>query len=430
MEHPLVPRGCDDEYLIDYLFDLNGYIIFREALEPDDLREMNNWIDDHQDFVEGARRGHDQADAGQWIGHVETHTYSGADGTNFQNIIEAGPVFRKLINYPAWYTHIQRWINPMNRVSIHENLVSVRGQGGYIGIHCGGHLPINYMTFRQNNTGEWMVGQINCIMAMTDIGMGDGPTTIVPGSHKARIPHPKLAGEIKTYRSDEAAGKQLLAQYGVSVPRSQIAAGPDDAARAFAALTSPVAVKIMSPDLLHKSDASGVAIGLQSADAVRDAIDAMLAANAARKIDGFLVEEMAPAGREVVIGGVHAPQFGPMIMVGLGGVFVELLGDVAFRLCPIDEADAWAMLRELRAAAPAALPGAARRIIGHYLSHPEGTARPSATDLSMAWEPDLVWLITAVVGGQAVQSTAHLLSEGGTRFNDIGLDCLPKNEAQ
>ena len=149
---------------------------------------------------------------------------------------------------------------------------------------------------------------------------------------------------------DEAAGKQLLAQYGVSVPRSQIAAGPDDAARAFAALTSPVAVKIMSPDLLHKSDAGGVAIGLQSADAVRDAIDAMLAANAARKIDGFLVEEMAPAGREVVIGGVHAPQFGPMIMVGLGGGFVELLGDVAFRLCPIDEADAWAMLRELRGA--------------------------------------------------------------------------------
>ena len=88
------------------------------------------------------------------------------------------------------------------------------------------------------------------------------------------------------------------------------------------------------------------------------------------------------------------------------------------------------LMRELRAAAPAALPGAARRIIGHYHSHPEGTARPSATDLSMAWEPDLVWLITAVVGGQAVQSTAHLLSEGGTRFNDIGLDCLPKNEAQ
>ncbi|HIM56001.1 MAG TPA: hypothetical protein EYM39_04785 [Candidatus Latescibacteria bacterium] len=209
MEQPIIPRGCDDEYLIDYMFDLNGYIIFKGALDPDDLNEMNGWVDDHQDFVDGARRGHHQADGGQWIGHVETHTYSSADGTNFQNVIEAGPVFRKLINYPAWYADIQRWINPMNRVSIHENLVSIRGKGGYIGIHCGGHLPINYMTFRQNNTGEWMVGQINCIMAMTDIGPGDGPTTLIPGSHKARIAHPQLSGGTKVYRSDEAAGKQI-----------------------------------------------------------------------------------------------------------------------------------------------------------------------------------------------------------------------------
>ncbi|MBT5676877.1 MAG: M67 family metallopeptidase [Rhodospirillaceae bacterium] len=86
------------------------------------------------------------------------------------------------------------------------------------------------------------------------------------------------------------------------------------------------------------------------------------------------------------------------------------------------------LMRELRAGAPKALKGAGRSIIGHYHSHPDGTARPSATDLSMAWEPDLVWLITAVVDGQAVQSTAHLLSEGGTRFNDIGLDCLPGDE--
>ena len=142
MEDPTIPRDCDDEYLIDYMFDLNGYIIFKQALEPADLDEMNGWVDDHWEYVEGARRGHDKADAGQWIGHVETHTYSGADGTNFQNVIEAAPVFRKLINYPSWYSHIQRWINPLNRVSIHENLVSIRGQGGYIGIHCGGHLPV------------------------------------------------------------------------------------------------------------------------------------------------------------------------------------------------------------------------------------------------------------------------------------------------
>jgi acyl-CoA synthetase (NDP forming) len=161
--------------------------------------------------------------------------------------------------------------------------------------------------------------------------------------------NPIIAAARKVGRGalDEAAGKQLLAQYGIAVPRAKIVTGPDDGARAFAALSAPVVVKIMSPDLLHKSDAGGVALGLDSADAVRDAIAAMRDANTDHQIDGFLVEEMAPSGCEIVIGGVQMPQFGPMIMVGLGGVFVELLGDVAFRLCPIDESDAWAMLREL-----------------------------------------------------------------------------------
>jgi proteasome lid subunit RPN8/RPN11 len=86
------------------------------------------------------------------------------------------------------------------------------------------------------------------------------------------------------------------------------------------------------------------------------------------------------------------------------------------------------VMRELRQAEPAAMAGAGQRIIGHYHSHPDGSARPSATDLSMAWEPDLVWMITVVVGGQVVQSTAHLLSPGGTRFNDIGLDCLVRSK--
>ena len=79
------------------------------------------------------------------------------------------------------------------------------------------------------------------------------------------------------------------------------------------------------------------------------------------------------------------------------------------------------LMRETREAAPVG-------IIGHYHSHPNGTARPSATDLEMVWEPGLVWLITAVVDGRTVQSAAHLLSESGSRFNDIGLDYLPAGD--
>jgi hypothetical protein len=195
-----------DIYLIDYLFDLNGYIILKQGIRRDDLLEINGWVDARWDYVEGERRRSGQ-ESGAWIGHVETHTYSGFDGCNFQNIIEGGPVFRRLIDYPSWITHCRRWINPVNGISIHENLLNVRGKGGYIGIHGGGAIPLCYLTFRQENTGEWMVGQINVVGALTDIGPGDGATTLIPGSHKSAIRHPML--QQQGYRSDDAAGNQI-----------------------------------------------------------------------------------------------------------------------------------------------------------------------------------------------------------------------------
>ena len=205
MTRDWVDAGERDEYLIDYLFDLNGYIVIKGGIARKDLDGMNQWVDDHWGWVEGRRR---QGDApGEWIGHVETHTYSDADGCNFQNIVEGGAVFRRLIDYPAWIGHCRRWINPVNGISIHENLLNVRGPGGYIGIHCGGALPICYLTFRQENTGEWMVGQINVIGALQDIGPGDGATTLIPGSHKSAMRHPELLEQ--TYRSDAAAGNQF-----------------------------------------------------------------------------------------------------------------------------------------------------------------------------------------------------------------------------
>ena len=205
MSRDWVDAGERDEYLIDYLFDLHGYIVLKGGIAKRDLDEMNQWVDDRWSYVEGRRRqGNEQ---GEWIGHVETHTYSDADGCNFQNIVEGGQVFRRLIDYPAWIGHCRRWINPVNGISIHENLLNVRGLGGYIGIHCGGALPICYLTFRQENTGEWMVGQINVIGALQDIGPGDGATTLIPGSHKSAMRHPKLLEQ--TYRSDDAAGNQF-----------------------------------------------------------------------------------------------------------------------------------------------------------------------------------------------------------------------------
>jgi len=152
---------------------------------------------------------------------------------------------------------------------------------------------------------------------------------------------------------DEASGKALLSHYGVSVPRNRLVRLPDDVDAAVADLRFPVVVKVVSAEILHKSDAGGVRIGLANAADVRAAIREMsaLPAIARARVDGWLIDEMAPPGQEIVVGGLRDPDFGPLIMVGLGGIFVEVLADVAFRICPIARVDAEEMLDELKGAA-------------------------------------------------------------------------------
>lgn len=164
--------------------------------------------------------------------------------------------------------------------------------------------------------------------------------------------HPILTRALEAGRGSltEADGKALLRDHGIRVPTTVTVAGPDDVAQALEGLRGPFVVKVMSPDILHKSDAGGVALNLGDAAAVADAIRAMgsLPAIAAARLDGWLIEEMVPDGVEVVIGGLRDPRFGPMLMVGLGGIFVEVLEDVAFGLCPITGADARRMVASLR----------------------------------------------------------------------------------
>lgn len=148
----------------------------------------------------------------------------------------------------------------------------------------------------------------------------------------------------------EDAGKALLGSRGIAVPKSVVVDGASSDIR-LDGLSPPFAVKVLSPEILHKSDVGGVALGLSSADAVRATIETMAKnpAIAGKAIDGFLIEEMVPAGQEVVVGGFNDARFGPVVMVGLGGIFVEILEDVAFRICPIERSDAHAMLASLKA---------------------------------------------------------------------------------
>lgn len=154
---------------------------------------------------------------------------------------------------------------------------------------------------------------------------------------------------------DEVAGKRLLAAFGVAVPKSLVLQSAAEAGEALQALRPPLVLKVMSPDILHKTEARAVRLNVTSDEELAAACEEILAnARAYKKdarIDGFLLEEMAPPGQEMVIGGLRDPQFGPLIMVGLGGIFVEVLADVSFRICPITRFDAEEMLDELKGAA-------------------------------------------------------------------------------
>ncbi len=173
----------------------------------------------------------------------------------------------------------------------------------------------------------------------------------VPPARPAPSGHPPLPPGT---RWNEHDAKQVLAERGLTVPPEVVAATPDAAVDAARDLAAPACLKILSPDIAHKTEVGGVALDLVGDEAVRDAATAMLAAVRQRRpdarIDGFLVGPMLAGGVECVVGTHADPVFGPLVMVGMGGVGVELLKDVAWRRAPVGPDEAEAMTRELRLA--------------------------------------------------------------------------------
>ena len=146
----------------------------------------------------------------------------------------------------------------------------------------------------------------------------------------------------------EPDAKALLAAFGVPVPRGRLIESESELDAAIAVLSFPLVVKVVSPEVLHKSDAGGVRLDLRDVDAVRGALRDTAGLPGRT---GWLVEEMAAPGVELMIGGSRHPRFGPMLAVGIGGVFVEYLDDVALGICPVTRDDAHTMLAGLRAGA-------------------------------------------------------------------------------
>jgi succinyl-CoA synthetase beta subunit len=219
---------------------------------------------------------------------------------------------------------------------------------------------------------------------------------------------------------DELAGKRLLSQFGIAVPSSVMLAPGEPAAPKIGNLQAPFAVKVMSPEILHKSDAGGVRVRLRDAHEVDAAIRAMreTPAIAKARLDGFLVEEMAPAGEELVVGGLRDPQFGPLVMVGLGGIFVEVLQDVAFRICPIERIDATEMLSELKAAAlldgARGRPAVSREALIDVLLRVGGADGLLMRLQDEIAEADLNPVIVSARGAMAVDARFILTPAGGT----------------
>ena len=151
----------------------------------------------------------------------------------------------------------------------------------------------------------------------------------------------------------ETEAKTICMEYAIPVTKFKLAKIESEAAEFAEELGFPVVLKIVSPDIIHKSDAGGVMVNLKSNVEVQDAYRKILENakkyKATAKIAGVLVQEMAPQSTEVIIGAIKDTQFGQTLMFGLGGIFVELLKDVTFRVAPITREDAHEMVTEVKA---------------------------------------------------------------------------------
>ena len=146
---------------------------------------------------------------------------------------------------------------------------------------------------------------------------------------------------------------RLLECFGLPVARFRLVSSPEEAAKAAEELGGRVALKIVSPDVVHKTDVGGVILGVEGGEEAAKAYHMLVERVRERapgaRITGVLVQEMAPKGLEMIVGGIRDAVFGPVVALGLGGVFVEVYGDIAFRPTPLVDIDVDDMVSELRA---------------------------------------------------------------------------------
>lgn len=177
---------------------------------------------------------------------------------------------------------------------------------------------------------------------------------VPPRAAQRSAPSPEIVAALRQANSafSEHEAKQILSRAGIALPPQRLVTRPEELDAAAAALGFPLALKIQSPDIPHKTEADGVRLGIGDGAALRAAHDSLIAAarrhRPKARLQGVLLQPMARRGVEVIIGTFRDAVFGPLVMVGAGGVTAELFQDTAYRLAPVDRAEALEMLRELR----------------------------------------------------------------------------------
>jgi hypothetical protein len=173
--------------LDDYFFDLRGFLLLNGALSAAEVATLNDAVD----RLPTVQRG-------EWIGNAQRRDYTADTGFELHNFLDCGdPAFDVLIDHPAWTDHARRYAGEQGTyvegVTIDECIASVRGAGGHHPVHSGG-LNAAVRTQYLYKGGAFRCGQLNVLIALTNIGPGDGATMVVPGSHKSNLAHP-LAGD-------------------------------------------------------------------------------------------------------------------------------------------------------------------------------------------------------------------------------------------
>lgn len=185
----------------DYLFDLRGYLVLERAVESELVSELNAVLSAFPPL-----------EYGQWHGNVQRLDNNGAAGAELQNIVEAGEPFERLIDHPSWVELVRHFAGEeasptWSGLFIDECFASIRRSGGFFQIHSGGHQASIRGQYRYVD-GVFRCGQVNILLALTDVGPGDGGTMVVPGSHKSHLPHPQRRKDRSEprRRMDDAVG--------------------------------------------------------------------------------------------------------------------------------------------------------------------------------------------------------------------------------